>query len=320
MASITRHAKGWRAQVYVMGARRSKVMPTRQEARDWAAQEELRLRGGAKVAAVTPLRDVLDRYGREVSPGKGGQRWEQMRLAMVARDTLGGMNLGDIEARHIADWRDRRLVKVSAATVRREMGLLGAVFTQAVKEWGLLSSNPMQGVRKPAAPAARDRLPTGAEIEALRISAGADLTNATARAFRAFEFALETAMRAGEIVGLTWDRIDLAARVAHLPKTKNGTARQVPLSSRAVALLDGLPPARTVFGLSSAQLDALWRKLRDRAGVTGLTFHDSRHAAITRLAGRVEVLALARMVGHRDIRQLLTYYNESAADLAKRLD
>ena len=143
----------------------------------------------------------------------------------------------------------------------------------------------------------------------------------TARAFHAFLFAMETATRAGEIVGLEWDRIDLDARVAHLPITKNGQARDVPLSSEAVRLLQALPRLSPVFGLTSRQLDALWRKLRDRAAVEGLTFHDSRAAALTKLSHKLDVLALARVSGHRDINMLIrVYYRESAADLAKRLD
>ncbi|KFI24128.1 site-specific integrase, partial [Paenirhodobacter enshiensis] len=130
----------------------------------------------------------------------------------------------------------------------------------------------------------------------------------------------ETAMRAGEIAGLVWDRVDLTKRVAHLDHTKNGRPRDVPLSSEAVRLLEALPHVDPVFGLESRQLDALWRKLRDRAGVAGLTFHDSRHAAITRLSKKLDVLALARMVGHTDLRQLQTYYNETAEELARRLD
>ncbi len=85
-------------------------------------------------------------------------------------------------------------------------------------------------------------------------------------------------------------------------------------------LLQDLPRLDPVFGLHSRQLDALFRKLRDRAGVEGLTFHDSRHAAITALAKRLEVLELARMVGHTDLKMLMVYYNESAENLAKRLD
>lgn len=127
-------------------------------------------------------------------------------------------------------------------------------------------------------------------------------------------------MRAGEICGLTWDRVDLSERVAHLVKTKNGRPRDVPLSTEAVRLIEALPHADPVFGLSSRQLDALWRKLRDRAGVVDLTFHDSRAEAVLRLSKKLEVLELARMTGHTDLNMLIrVYYRASASDIAKRL-
>jgi integrase len=75
-----------------------------------------------------------------------------------------------------------------------------------------------------------------------------------------------------------------------------------------------------VFGLASGVLSSLFKRGTERAGVAGLTFHDSRHEAITRLAKKLDVLKLARMVGHRDIKQLMTYYNETAAEIALQLD
>jgi len=321
MSSIRKHGKRWRAEIMVAGRRKSKVHPTRQEARDWAAREETLMRGGARAAAAISFGEVMQRYARDVSPTKRGHRWEEIRLLRLATDSIGRHRVADLTPRVLGEWRDMRLREVSPGTVLREMTLLRSVCVQAVSEWGLMPVNPMDGVKRPSQPPARDRLPTDAEIEALQISAGNDLTKATARAFHAFLFAMETAMRAGEILSLVPDRVDLDARTARLPMTKNGTAREVPLSTEAVRLLQALPPGRTCFALSSRQLDALWRKLRDRAGVEGLTFHDSRAAALTRLSRKVDVLTLARISGHRDINLLMrVYYRETASDIARRLD
>jgi integrase len=125
-------------------------------------------------------------------------------------------------------------------------------------------------------------------------------------------------MRAGEILGLSADTVDAERRFARLPRTKNGSAREVPLSREAVRLWQALPGDG--FDLTSAQLDALWRKIKTKAGVSDLRFHDARHEAITRLSRRLDPLALAKAVGHRDIRMLMIYYDESAEDLARRLD
>jgi integrase len=134
----------------------------------------------------------------------------------------------------------------------------------------------------------------------------------------AFLFALETAMRAGEITGLTPEHIHLPERFAHLPHTKNGEARDVPLSSRAVEILEALPGH--VFNLPGATRDVMFRRARDAAQIPNLHFHDSRAEAIWRLSKKLDVLQLARVVGQRDLKSLMLYYNESATDLARQLD
>lgn len=80
------------------------------------------------------------------------------------------------------------------------------------------------------------------------------------------------------------------------------------------------PSARaTFFNVSDESRDALFRKAVTRAGIEDLTFHDSRHEAVTRLSKKLGILELARMIGHKDIRQLQVYYNETAAEIAKKL-
>ena len=136
-----------------------------------------------------------------------------------------------------------------------------------------------------------------------------------------FLIALETAMRAGEILSLEWSRVDLEGRHCTLEMTKNGTRRQVPLSTRAVELLR-LAPSRAgpLFDLTSRSLDVLFRRARDKAQIPDLRFHDSRHEAITRLAQKLDILDLARMVGHKNLGSLRVYYNPTASEIAARLD
>lgn len=310
MASVVRFGKRWRAHVARQGVRKSKVFNTRQEARDWAAQAERGILAGR--TSRDTLAEVMDRYSIEVSPRKRGARWERIRLDKLRRDKIAGLPIADITAADISDWRDRRLRDVGPGTVRREMGLIAAVFSRARDEWGLIAESPMRAVRKPAAPRARDRRPTADELARMEQAA----TGALRRAYDCFLFSIETGMRAGEVCGLRPD--DINGRVARLAMTKNGTARQVPLSSEALRILaryDGDP----VFSFTPRQLDANFRRLKAAAGVEGLTYHDSRHEATTRLARVLEPLELARMLGHRNLNELLTYYNESAEDIAGRL-
>ena len=319
MASIRRDRGKWRAEIYRRGIRKSKSFATKQQAKDWASRTEYLLDNGEAVAARMTFGEVLERYAQEVSPSKRGRRWEETKVNRLRRDPIWSVRLGDLDAATFADWRDNRLTEVSAATVLREMNFLSAVMSCARRDWGLIGANPLSDVRRPKAPPPRDRLPTADEFERLAIAAGDDLTQTRARAYHAFLFACETAMRAGEICGLTWDRLDLERRVARLDRTKNGAARDVPLSTAAVDLIRALPHADPVFGLTAKTLDASFRKVRELAGVEGLHFHDSRAEALTRLSRIVDVLTLARIAGHKDIKQLMTYYRESPEDIAKRL-
>ena len=129
---------------------------------------------------------------------------------------------------------------------------------------------------------------------------------------------LETAMRAGEILSLKRETVDYERRVATLIDTKNGDRREVPLSSRAVALLRLVDP--DYFDISSAVHSQLFSRARQNAGIDNLRFHDSRAAGLMKLSKKVDVLTLACIVGHRYVRSLMIYYRQSAEDIAKMLD
>ena len=134
--------------------------------------------------------------------------------------------------------------------------------------------------------------------------------------------AVDTAMRRGELMGLTWARVNLQGRYVRLQETKNGSAREVPLSRRAVEVLErmrGVDGAR-VFTIDGVYLSKRFALICKRIGLSGLCFHDARHEAITRLARKLEIVDLARMVGHKDMRSLSIYYNATASEIARRLD
>lgn len=321
MATFQRLANGkHQAQIYLKGTRKSKTFRLKSDAKAWADDEEHALRHGAKAVSNFKLYDVFDKYAREHSHKKRGARWEIVRLEKLKRDPIAQIKLSDLKPVHFADWRDAQLRTLAAGSVIREMQIMSVALSVARREWGWIDANPLSEVRKPPKAPARDRLVSRDEISKLLEVGGTDLSKTAGRTIHAFVFAIETGMRAGEIIGLHWDDINLDGRFLTLQMTKNGTRRDVPLSSHAIALLEALPKADPVFDLKSSVLDTTFRRIRDRAKITNLTFHDSRHEAITRLAKKLDVLALARTVGHTDIRQLQTYYNETASDLAKLLD
>lgn len=323
MASIQRHGAKWRVQLYANGKRESRVFPSKARAAAWALEREAELTGAA--LPDRSLGDAMDRYAREVSPGHRGERWEVVRLAALGRHPIAQRRLSVLSASDLTAWRDGRLRTCKPGTVAREMTLLRCVLECCRREWGWIRSNPLDDVRRPTLPAGRARRVSQAEIDAVVSAFGvADLSaeTATQRTGLAFLLSIETAMRSGEMLGLQWRDVDLAARVVTLPRTKNGTVRQVPLSTRAVEILRALASDNeSVFRVTDRVRDALWRKtLPAELRAADLHFHDARSEAIWRLSRRLDVLDLARVIGHRDINSLMHYYRASAADLAARLD
>lgn len=214
------------------------------------------------------------------------------------------------------------MTQVSGASVRREMNLLQSIFKACRKEWGWLNSDPIKDVDRPPNPASRKRRISQEEIDRVTLALGYDggePVTVSDRVALSFLFAIETAMRSGEILGLKWG--DVSPKSVTLPKTKNGDVRKVPLTARAREILSLLPRGGdTVFDVEPASRDTLFRKARVRAGVVDLHYHDSRAEAIWRLSKKLDVMELARVIGHRDLRSLLIYYQADADELADRLD
>lgn len=321
MAHIEKRGSRWRVRVRLEdGSRPSQSFRTKAEAAAWAHA----ITAGAIEAPTGgehTLRDALRRFARNVAPTHKGERWEITRCALLERQAIAGIRLSVLAPADLAAWRDDRLREVKPGTVRREMSLLSSVFSVARKEWGWLKVSPLADVRKPTAPRSRKRRVSDDEVQRVQLALGYDggvPETASHRTALAFELAIETAMRSGEILGLTWR--DIRAKAVTLPATKNGDVREVPLSPRAREIIALLPKGEaTAFDLNDALRDALFRKARDRAQIVDLTFHDSRAEAIFRLSKKLDVLELARIIGHRDIKSLMIYYQTSADDLADRL-
>lgn len=325
MASISKSGAGWRAQIRRKDFYDAQTFRTKQEARAWAAKIEGEWEGtrAGRLPKKT-LKEALEKYALDVSPTKGGERWEKLRLAKYATLDIAQKWLADVSQPDIAAWRDARLKQVAGSTVAREMNLWHSVFEQARKEWKWLHKNPMDDVSRPEKSPDRMRRCWPHEVEAILAKLGytedGPIRTQAALIGLAWLLAIETAMRAGEIRSLREETVFLEKSYVHLPKTKNGDARDVPLSPRAKALLSRVTPVEgRYFPISAGSFDAQFRTARKKTTVTDLTFHDSRHEACTRLAKKIQVLDLARMIGHRDLKSLMIYYNPTAEEIAQQL-
>lgn len=329
MATAKKTAQGtWRVQIEVKNVRESGTFPTKREADAWAARRatEIRALATGQAGSVKTLRDALRRYADEVSPRKRGEVKEVIRLQAFERQALPLRKLiADVTTADLAAWRDARLAVNARGSVLRDMTLLGSVFEVARREWQWIQTNPMREVKRPANPDHREVVIHGWQVRrmlrALGYTRQGPVRTMAQAVAGAFLLALSTGMRAGEVAGLTWDRV--RGDHVRLLETKNGSARDVPLSRaarRIVARMDGWDEV-LVFGISSQVLDALFRRHRERAGLSGFTFHDARHTAATRLAmsRKVDVLELCRIMGWKNPRQAMAYFNPTASQIAARL-
>lgn len=325
-----------RAFVERNGVRDSQVCSNMTTAKAWATKREaelLDLKAG-KFPKRT-LREALVRYRDDVSPTKPGERWEVLRInAMIEGGHFGqdmDRQLVEIDSPHVAAWRDRRLSAVSVGTVLREANLLRAVFTRARKEWKWFDNRPFEDLYMPEPPAPRKRMVPW--VEARRICRALGYVPGRAPETKSqetaviFMVALLSSMRSGEIVSLEGERVHLERRVVRLGegfggrRTKNGEDREVAITKACAKLLKRVwKPDGPLFSVSDATRDALFRKAKKKAEVTGLHFHDSRRQAATVLSRKLGPQALAKITGHKDLKILQsTYYGESADKIAEMI-
>lgn len=324
MASFRKQAGKWRAEIARRGVRKSQVFATKAEAVNWAAREETAIVDvEAGVFPKRTLAEAIDDYVAKVSVLKAGARMEEMRLASLKRDfpAMCAKILSKITTADIAVWRDERLKHVTKGSVQRELSTISNLFSVARREWKWCGESPTRDLKAPGANPARERLPTQSEVR--RLLRGLCYrtdelpTSKTAECGYAYLLALRTGMRAGELLQLSPATVQgNVAVVTHKMQYKTGRPRRVPLSRHAVRLLKGFPG----FTVSSASLDALFRKARDRLLIDDLHFHDARASALTRFSAKVDVLELARISGHKDLRILNeVYYRKSSEDIGRRL-
>jgi integrase len=299
-------AKGWQAQVQRNGKRIAKTFPTKREANAWGIEQEAgakRLKQGWRTFGA-----AVEDYEKSRTSTKRAQEWEKNALRRLLAQVGEDTPVGEIDTPFIARWRDERLKTVSGSTVNREANLFRNILTVARDEWEWIEVNPFSKVKLPKENAARTAVWRWQQIKrVLR----APRSGKTAQVQRAFRISLHTGMRLQEVI---LGRYAPARRAYILPKTKSGEPQEVPLPKRALKLL---PDSFTV---SPNEASTLFSRLCRELLIEGLTFHDARGSALTWLSRRVDVLTLARISRHKDLRTLNEhYYRETTEEIAARL-
>ena len=322
MATIRKHRSKWQAIVRRKGVgSKSKTFNIKRDAQRWAREQELKLDNGT-FGKLMPdeqsLAQLLRTYRDKVTSKKKGAPQEIRRIRRLLKDPISNLKISHLTSYKLSLFRDRRLHDGPRAAAL-DLIIISHCISIAIKEWGLaLDENPTINVKRPAPPKARQRRLEDGEYELL-YEASSQTRNPYI--WPLIELAIETGMRRSELLALTWDNIDLLNMTAFLSDTKNGTSRTVPLTSKAVAIIKGIPKTHErLFLLSENASRLAWDKLRKRARLDDFRFHDLRHEAISRFFEKgLSVAEVALISGHKDPRMLMRYTHLKAEDIAKKL-
>jgi integrase len=332
LATLRKKGNRWQAQIRRKGhASITKSFLLKADAQEWVRYIEQQMDRKSlpydpKALDGITLKSLLEKYRDEVIPKKRSPEREiniiNYFLSQEAKLII--KPLSEISATDFCIYRDKRMKVVKPATVCRALGLLQHAYDIAKKEWNYpILENPLTRIKKPEIRNRRERRLTWSELRSL-INALDGCLNEYIKPLTLF--ALNTAMRRGEILAAKWSDLRLEEGLLSIPLTKNGYSRTIPLNKRARRILEelkgkGTKPSDNIFPVSEEGFRMAWRRVMDRSGIIDLHFHDLRHEAISRFFERgLSVPEVALISGHRDFRMLFRYTHLKAEDIAKKIN
>lgn len=300
------------------------------DAKKWAQSTESAIRENrhfkTSEAKRHTLAELLDRYARDVLPTKPKTAPFQARQLNWWKAEIGSYALADVTPALIVQYRDKLAAGITVrgkprnpATVNRYLAVLSHAFTVAVKEWQWLDDTPMRKVTKGREARGRVRFLSDDERPRL-LKACKESPNAYL--YPVVVLALSTGMRSGEIMGLTWDVVDLNQGYAILHETKNGERRRVAITGHALDQLKEISKVRRIDSKllfpsketspqkpqKGMDLRAPWLAALKVAGIEDFKFHDLRHSAASYLAMNGASLAeIAEVLGHKTLQMVKRY-------------
>jgi integrase len=258
---------------------------------------------------------------------------QDARVVKTFVDFFKGRALQEIPPMLIEQWKKKALrtptpkgAAPKASTVNQKLAVLNRVFTLAVEN-GFLSQNPVAKVRRLKEGERRERVMTPDEEQAIREEMEADSRFQDLGDL--FTLAVNTGMRASEMVGLMFSEVDLERRELHLPaeRTKEAKSKTIPLNSAALEVLGRVAADRGGEGrvfpdeFTYQRAGQLWREACSGAKVRDLRLHDLRHTFASRLleAGVMET-DIGRILGHSTLKMTARYAHSSEASRRRAVE
>ena len=342
MATIQR--RKWKKKTsYVALVRRKgfktvvKSFRTKSEAKKWGRAIERELDLGNyndfSEAQRLTLADLFTRYLREDKHKKiKSWRMHEFRIGILLKDTISDTNLLRLSSKHLSEFKDRKRKEIGPSTWNKYLSLISVVIDTARRDWGIyLPNNPVHSGVRDKEPRPRDRTLVDDEYERLlqacdqmkqvRFRRGDTAIHLYLKSM--IIFSVETAIRQGELLAMRYDQFNFDKRTLHIPETKNGEPRTIPLSTKAIKVIQSVPRRLDgkVFPLTCDSLKAWFKVARREAKLKDFRWHDLRRYACSLLFEKgLSVPELQLVSGHKDPRVLLnTYTKLSAENIAKKL-
>ena len=326
MAVIERRGKKWRALVRLKGhPTLSKTFNGKKAAEDWAKLTEDALKAGKTAPeASTTLADLIDRYVKEMAGFRPVSATKRGNLTRW-KETTGHKEVALLAPQDVLDHFSAR--KAGPATMAMELGFLGEVLAAGRSLWLMTIPDVVRAATPTlrrtgsiAKPMKRDRRPTDVELSELEAFFRYNNRKGMIPVWDIVSFAIETAMRQGEILRITWDdyrpgdKPMILIRDRKDPKVKDGNDQWVPLLGKSAEIIERQAAVTgrkgTIFPYKGDSVTAAMGRACLRLGIEDLRFHDLRHEGTSRLFEQgYQIQEVAIVTGHRDWHSLKRYTN-----------
>lgn len=303
MATIRKRGDRWQALIKRGHIRRAKSFGTKAAAQTWARRIESEIEQAQAHGVSVPSRqrfsDVLKEWEKQHIPtGRDGAR--DRSRARTVEVQIGNVPMADLTVHAMTDYIRRRLEQVGPQTVRHELTMVSRVIEHAG-----LSINAAKlaraKMRRALSTRSRSRRPMPGEL-------GAVMAHLSVTMSAIVCLLIETCMRRGEVAAMR--RTHISGRLLHIPDTKTGHPRTIPLSDGAMVALEYMGDS---WGVQPDSITRAWVRACAAAGVEDLHLHDLRHEGTSRLfegrtLGRpLTIPEVALVTGHRTWSQLQRY-------------
>jgi len=324
--TIRERNKQWQAQVRLKGHEPlSATFATRKLAQDWKDETIKKLREGVQLKAVPSVAVFCERYAKTFKVNKYDELCINKMLRTYRALHKPVLEMTEDDALFI---RDDLLSKCKSKTVQKYLGMLRRALRKARTKWGFKGlPDPFEDIGLKVVDKPRDRRITQKEYELikeylLRTRKGNKPNELPKQAYLdIIDWALETAMRRGEIAKIRKAHVAEDYSSLYIPETKTDTPRTIPLSPKAQNIIRrrmNEVSGQFLFPVTPRNITKRFVHICNMLGIEDLHFHDLRHTALSRYdqlgfsKGQLKLIG-----GHKTDKMLMRYLH---ADLSETLE